>query len=1023
MKRYVIYIISCCLILISTPVFSQQIVYNANVVETAEHSWSVVQVELKEDCTVVTKIVLPKVSLTWICCDKSQYIEDVETGEKYNIIDSDIGFEVGKYVLYNKPITYREIYPLLPQAVNKINIFSGNEYYVKGLLLDRDNRNIETKANNIINKIRTLNSNSKRLIYKELKSIYATSQSKPTDLEYSYLDSLEDVRKQQNLSQLKLIDIEQKRRSSNLLNIGKEYFRLSRQSSNGFGDAGRYKEDSLLITLALDCYKQAYQNASDINIKVSALNEIGAVLHLELQHNDAFVLFQYALRNKNIDDRTKILSLWGIIRCLYPGETFLSRDIAIKVLPYYQELIYLFAKVYPKDLIGIGHKYAELGYISRTAGDINYVEYCHNAITYQADHKDYHFFTELRNVLIGIEYHKSPSVILGDYYASIGNLSAALGYYNSAYANFDLDQQDFTKITPENIYDYNKEQIGNKVFKQSASYPIHLCKLATIYFSQNNKKYLAYLTEAFYYSVRQLLFHFRNDNLEQRSHHYKMLDYALTAQYNNLDARWVYNAALFIKSLSNEVDSSILRYNISVDGSPNQQYTEYQHRLNTYIASPTSYNRHKLNESEKRLHSLDFSLHGLESLELTYDKIMSAVKGTTNCAIEFVASPKLNDSGSIYCALLITSNTPSPIKVELCNANALNELYSMQGGPYNEKCIHSLYQLIWSKLEPYINEGDNVYFSPDGLLHQINIEVLRDSNGKRANEKWNLHRVSSTRELCMDKPGIKHTAAVLYGGLTYDIAEEDMVAQSRTYRRANSTTAARGFIIDSAARAGWSSLPATMSEVDAIAKMFKSHDIDVNAYTDIMGNEESFKALSGKKTPIIHLATHGFFYKNEEVSKKPFLEQICMESQQYFKSDNSLKRSGLILAGAQKAWAGEAIPDNVEDGILLAEEIAAMDLSGTDLVVLSACETGLGDITSEGVFGLQRAFKKAGVNTLIMSLWQVHDDATSLFMQTFYKHWLDGKSKHEAFTMAQKTMQEHPDYSNPYYWAAFIMLD
>jgi CHAT domain-containing protein len=131
----------------------------------------------------------------------------------------------------------------------------------------------------------------------------------------------------------------------------------------------------------------------------------------------------------------------------------------------------------------------------------------------------------------------------------------------------------------------------------------------------------------------------------------------------------------------------------------------------------------------------------------------------------------------------------------------------------------------------------------------------------------------------------------------------------------------------------------------------------------------------------------------------------------------------LILAGARKAWAGEAIPDNVEDGILLAEEIAAMDLSGTDLVVLSACETGLGDITSEGVFGLQRAFKKAGVNTLIMSLWQVHDNATSLFMQTFYKHWLDGKSKHKAFAMAQKTMQEHQDYSNPYYWAAFIMLD
>lgn len=141
------------------------------------------------------------------------------------------------------------------------------------------------------------------------------------------------------------------------------------------------------------------------------------------------------------------------------------------------------------------------------------------------------------------------------------------------------------------------------------------------------------------------------------------------------------------------------------------------------------------------------------------------------------------------------------------------------------------------------------------------------------------------------------------------------------------------------------------------------------------------------------------------------------------KPDNSLKRTGLILAGGQKAWLGEAIPDNVEDGILLAEEIASMDLTGTDLVVLSACETGLGEITSEGVFGLQRAFKKAGVQTLIMSLWKVDDGATSLFMQTFYKHWFEGETKHEAFAAAQKTVRENKDYSNPYYWAGFIMLD
>jgi CHAT domain-containing protein len=201
--------------------------------------------------------------------------------------------------------------------------------------------------------------------------------------------------------------------------------------------------------------------------------------------------------------------------------------------------------------------------------------------------------------------------------------------------------------------------------------------------------------------------------------------------------------------------------------------------------------------------------------------------------------------------------------------------------------------------------------------------------------------------------------------------------------------------------------------------MCRAQNISTYVYTTIAGNEESFKALSGKKTPIIHLATHGFFYKNEEVVNKPFFETMHI-GEQPIRPDNSLKRSGLILAGAQKAWLGEAIPDSVEDGILLAEEIATMDLIGTDLVVLSACETGLGEITSEGVFGLQRAFKKAGVQTIIMSLWSVNDLATSLFMRVFYQEWLSGKTKHEAFAIAQKTVRESYEGND---WAAFIMLD
>ena len=403
-------------------------------------------------------------------------------------------------------------------------------------------------------------------------------------------------------------------------------------------------------------------------------------------------------------------------------------------------------------------------------------------------------------------------------------------------------------------------------------------------------------------------------------------------------------------------------------------------------------------------------------------------------AIEFVKCNYTNKES--YIALLLRKDWSEPVLVELSYNTQLQSLVGLnpdtkewrKDDNTKRKLIKEYYQagynLIWSKLEPYINEGDNVYFSPMGLLHQMNIEVLQDADGMRANEKWNLHRVSSTRELCLKKPDIDMTSAVLYGNLIYDVDSTTMVAQSRTYRQEDNYIASRGFVQDSTMRDGWNRLDATNTEINSIAMTMQSCGIEPTIYRLEAGNEESFKALSGKKTPIIHLATHGFFYKDEEAKTKSFFETLDMNKNNYA-LDNSLKRSGLILAGAQKAWLGQPIPDNVEDGVLLAEEIATMDLTGTALVVLSACETGLGEITSEGVFGLQRAFKKAGVQTLIMSLWKVDDNATSLFMRTFYKQWLGGKSKHAAFLDAQAAVREckEHDYSNPYYWASFIMLD
>ena len=176
--------------------------------------------------------------------------------------------------------------------------------------------------------------------------------------------------------------------------------------------------------------------------------------------------------------------------------------------------------------------------------------------------------------------------------------------------------------------------------------------------------------------------------------------------------------------------------------------------------------------------------------------------------------------------------------------------------------------------------------------------------------------------------------------------------------------------------------------------------------------------MSGHSSSILHIATHGFYLDEKGAARSnPSLLTVEENDSHTY----PLRRCGLILSGGQHAWLGESLPNDVEDGILTGEEIAGMDLSGTDLVVLSACQTGLGDIDREGVYGLQRGFKIAGAGTIIMSLWEVNDEATELMMTKFYSNLTSGKSKRDSFDAAISAVKAK--FESPEYWAAFIMLD
>lgn len=257
------------------------------------------------------------------------------------------------------------------------------------------------------------------------------------------------------------------------------------------------------------------------------------------------------------------------------------------------------------------------------------------------------------------------------------------------------------------------------------------------------------------------------------------------------------------------------------------------------------------------------------------------------------------------------------------------------------------------------------------------------------------------------------------------MTDSDMKNESSKYQKEDNTdilSASRGLLEDSIRGHKWIQLANTRKEVEYTKELLEKSHITANIFKGNSGNEESFKALSGQEYNIIHLATHGFFYPNEVAKKKDYFKPILMQDELNISpTDMSLWRSGLVLSGGNRAWKGDSIPEEVEDGILKSQEIKDLDLRGADLVVLSACHTGQGEVTNEGVFGLQRAFKMAGVQTIVMSLTEADDQTTMAMMNKFYTNLLSGQSKHDAFYNAQRYIRSiKPD---PIYWAGWIMLD
>ena len=500
----------------------------------------------------------------------------------------------------------------------------------------------------------------------------------------------------------------------------------------------------------------------------------------------------------------------------------------------------------------------------------------------------------------------------------------------------------------------------------------------------------------------------------------------------------VYDNLLFVKNLK-LMSSDVLRK--IVDGSTNhlvkEEYNKicdlrdaisYRSNSKDSIASWTSL----LKEKERRLLNLvpDYK-ERLRSSFHKWGEIKNALK-KDEIAIEFTYSYEINTreiSETYYAAMIVTNTSEIPLFVKLCDNDELNTYFTEATADmlqisslYNDST--SVYEKIWNKLEPYIKGKRTVYFSPIGQLNLLNHSAIELPDGSKLGDKYNLVRLSSTDKILglTNKKSMenKGRSAILYGGIVYDLSIAHMTEVAKKYRHSGEDNYLALRSEDERGR--WNYLPNTKIEAQNIYDLLLHNGIQTYLLQGGEANEESFKSFSGKSPNIIHLSTHGFFLNSKEKERvNPFMSTIG----NYSKKEDQLIRTGLLMAGANNVWCGKEQVSGIEDGILTADEISRLDLSNTDLVVLSACETAKGKVDEvDGVLGLQRGFKKAGVNTIVMSLWKVPDQATSILMTSFYEHLLQGKDARTSLKEAQQyLMNQNDGYRNPYYWAAFVVLD
>ena len=657
------------------------------------------------------------------------------------------------------------------------------------------------------------------------------------------------------------------------------------------------------------------------------------------------------------------------------------------------------------------------------------------------------YYSEIGNyseaIRLGLEALQIRESILGkehpDYAMSLNSLACYYAYTGNYSEAIRLEQEAL--------------QIRESILgKEHPDYTTSLNNLANYYKSSGDLSkfrqlwydYLNIMLEQTKGYFSELPSYERNTYWKRIDHNFKVETPYFAFESNCIDfTDLCYNSVLISKGIILDTEKEFSK--LIVDNKDNfldslvQEYRNIRMSLHKLYEKPISERYVNTDSLEREASLLEHELISkskaigdyTHNMAIDWKQVRDSL-GKRDVAVEFIKFPIPETDSVMYCALPLRQGYQKPKMIPLFEASELQLIQS-----HNYYTTTALSKLIWEPLDAEISGAENIYFASDGELYNIAIESLLHYDQKKQEdvrmcEKWNMYRLSSTREIAKRRSEKLPVKANQYGGLDYSADIASLEHQSKLYDN-HAYTYERSVPDSLGVRGEFGPLTHTLSEVQYIDSLYKQHGIASKVYTGQDGSEPSFKHLSGQHITNLHIATHGFYWSESDMENSPksFMRFLnAMDEGPRYREDKAMTRTGLCLSGANAIFSDD-IPDDVDDGVITAREISTLNLNGLDLVVLSACQTALGELKGDGVYGLQRGFKQAGAETIIMSLWKVDDLATMILMKEFYKCYLSGDSKRDAFMKAQnkvRTFDEMVDgvrrnFSSPKYWAAFIMLD